>query len=64
MKRILKRFGEWVGRFALQVHLGPRFGSSGARAIGADPFEDWQSAQREAEDMHRKQALQPDDPAN
>jgi hypothetical protein len=62
MKRSLKRFGEWIGRFALQVHLGPRFGSLGARVIGVDPIEDWEQAQREAEALDRKQALEPDDP--
>jgi hypothetical protein len=63
MKRSLKRFGEWIGRFALQVHLGPRFGSAGARAIGADPIEQWEQARREAEELQRKQAMEPDDPA-
>jgi hypothetical protein len=62
MKRTLKRFGEWIGRFVLQVHLGPRLGSDGARAIGADPIEQWRQAQREAEELDRKRALEPDDP--
>lgn len=62
VKRSLKRFGEWVGRFAVQVHLGPRFGSFGARVIGADPVEDWQQAQREAEELDRKRALGTDEP--
>ena len=62
MKRSLKRFGEWIGRFALLVHLGPRFGSFGARVIGADPIEKWEQAQREAEELDRKHALKPDDP--
>jgi hypothetical protein len=62
MRRSLKRFGEWIGRFALQVHLGPRFGAFGARVIGADPIEKWEEAQREAEELDRKQALEPADP--
>jgi hypothetical protein len=62
MRRSLKRFGEWIARFALQVHLGPRFGSLGARALGSDPIEDWHSAQREAEELERKQVLEPSDP--
>lgn len=61
MKRSLKRFGEWIGRFALQVHLGPRFGAFGARVMGADPVDDWEQRQREAEELDRKQALEPDD---
>jgi hypothetical protein len=62
MKRSLKRFGEWIGRFALQVHLGPRFGSLGARVIGGDPIEDWEQRKTEAEALDRRQALEPDDP--
>jgi hypothetical protein len=61
MKRSLKRFGEWIGRFVLLVHLGPRLGSSGARIIGPDPIEEWEQRQREAEELQRKQALEPDD---
>jgi len=62
MKRSLKRFGVWIGRFVLQVHLGPRFGSFGARMIGADPTEEWEQHRREAEELERKQALKPDNP--
>lgn len=61
VKRSLKRFGQWIGRFGLQVHLGPRFGAFGARAIGADPVEDWERAQREAEELDRERALRPED---
>ncbi len=61
MKRTLKRFAQSIGRFAVLVHLGPRFGSSGARVIGADPIEDWKQRQREAEEADRKQALERDD---
>jgi hypothetical protein len=61
MKRSLKRFAQWIGRFGLLVHLGPRFGSSGARVIGADPIESWEQAQREAQELDRRRALQPDD---
>jgi hypothetical protein len=42
------------------VHLGPRFGASGARVIGADPIEEWQRALREAQELDRKQALESD----
>lgn len=61
MKRSLKRFAKWIGRFGLLVHLGPRFGAAGARAIGADPVEDWEQRQREAEEIDRQRALRPDD---
>jgi len=64
MKRSLKRFGEWIGRFVLQVHLGPRFGAFGARAIGSDPIEDWEQAKLEAEELDRKQAHEADDPGS
>jgi hypothetical protein len=62
MKRSLKRFGEWIGRFVVQVHLGPRFGAVGARVFGTDPMEDWEQAKFEAEALDRKQALESDDP--
>jgi hypothetical protein len=62
MKRSLKRFGEWIGRFVVQVHLGPRFGAFGARVFGTDPMEDWEQAKFEAEALDRKQALESDDP--
>lgn len=61
MKRSLKRFAQWIGRFVVLVHLGPRLGSSGARVIGADPIEDWEQRRREAEEVDRKQALEIDD---
>lgn len=61
MKRTLKRFAQALGRFVVLVHLGPRFGSSGARVIGADPIEDWEQRQREAEEVDRKQARELDD---
>lgn len=64
MKRSLKQFAQWIGRFALQVHLGPRFGALGARMIGADPIEDWEQRKIEAEELNRKQALGADDPAD
>lgn len=60
MKRSLKRFGQWIARFALQVHLGPRFGSLGARVIGADPIEEWEQRRVEAEELDRKPALEHD----
>jgi hypothetical protein len=63
MKRSLKRFGQWIGRFALQVHLGPRFGSLGARMIGVDPAEEWEQRKIEAEELDRKRALGPEDPS-
>ena len=62
MKQSLKRFGQWIGRFVLQVHLGPRFGSLGARMIGPDPAEEWEQRRIEAEELDRKKALGPDDP--
>jgi hypothetical protein len=62
VKESLKRFGEWIGRFVVQVHLGPRFGAFGARVFGADPMEDWEKAKIEAEQLNRKQALEADDP--
>jgi hypothetical protein len=43
------------------VHLGPRFGAFGARVIGADPTEDWEQRQREAQEADRRHALEPDD---
>jgi hypothetical protein len=61
MKRALKRFAQSIGRFVLLVHLGPRLGSSGARVIGADPIEDWEQRQREAEEVDRKQAQELDE---
>lgn len=63
MKRSLKRFAQWIGRFALQVHLGPRFGSLGARMIGVDPAEEWEQRKIEAEELDRKNALGGDDPS-
>lgn len=60
MKRSLKRFGEWIGRFVVQVHLGPRFGSFGARVMGADPVEDWERRQREAEELERERLSRED----
>lgn len=62
MKQIFKRFGASIGRFVVLVHLGPRFGSSGAGVIGADPAEEWERAQREAQELDRKQAMKPDGP--
>jgi hypothetical protein len=63
MKRSLKRFGQWIGRFVVLVHLGPRLGSAGARVIGADPLQDWERRQREAAELDRKRALEADDPS-
>lgn len=60
MKRSLKRVGEWIGRFVVQVHLGPRFGAFGARVLGGDPIEDWEQRRVEAEEMDREQARERD----